>query len=964
MPLDLNHLNDQQKKAVTHQGKPLLIIAGAGTGKTTVVSHKIAYTIDKEYAKPENILALTFTDKASHEMLERVESLIECAYTDMRISTFHGFCQWLLQNYGLEIGLPDHFKVLDNKASWMLIKDNFDAFKLDYFKPRANPYRMIHALIKHFSRCKDENITAEAYTQLVKSLKPRTNTPEEIQEIQKKQELAEAYKTYNSLLLQKGWMDFGDLLMHSVELLQKRPALKNELQKKFTHILVDEFQDTNWIQYELVRLLAGDRGFTAVADDDQSIYKFRGASIANVEQYTKDYPSAEKISLTTNYRSGQEILDVAHTFIQNNNPHRLEITQQINKKLKAGSTIQSSVKIIECETQKVEDEYIVKKIGAFEGARAVLCRTNAQVQHFAHVLRNAHIPIHIHANEGLFKETMIIECMSWFTLIADTKNDQACFRILNNQRMPCPPSGVETITQKAHQKKWSYVYTMQTIGKDEVSENTANWMHDLQEKINAHKTLMQETSVSGMAHMFFEEFGWFSYIARLGSSGNHAQAMQLVNTIQSFITELESFEETHEHIFVQNFLDYIALLKDAGYESTVTEQTEPEGCVQIMTMHASKGLEFDHVIIPQLVHLKFPSIKKREALAIPEELIKEHIPSGDMHLEEERRLMYVGITRAKQTLLCSYAKDYGGKTIRKPSRFIEELGVAVEAPDDSKTAQLSKKEPHNSPQTNAIHIPTKFSYTSLKSFNTCPLQFKFKYILNIPTRGAAPLSFGNAIHATLEQFYREIKLHSENTQASLFEEDIVEDGLLEVPSLKKLLELYQKNYIEDWFVSEAQKKEYRTHGEKILEQFYETQASMGWRLPKLIEQRIHIPVGEATLTGAIDRVDEEFGEFIIIDYKTGAPKSKKSLTKDEKLQLLLYTIGLEKTLGMKASRCEFWYLEDGTKHIFEPTDKDLEKALEEVEMRIHNIKKSDFTATPSPFVCSTCPFRDMCDQRV
>src|SRR3989338_8192781 len=364
MEINLKTLNDEQKKAVTHDGGPLLIVAGAGTGKTTAITQRIGWLVEQEKCKPDEILALTFTDKAASEMEERVDRILPYGYIDLWILTFHSFAEKILQQHGLEIGLPNDFKLLNQTNQWMLVRQNLDRFDLDFYRPLGNPTKFIHALIKLFSRAKDEVVSAADYLKYAESLKLNLDNKDFIkdfidketlktlsakerkillaQEIKKTDEIANAYHVYQQLLLENNALDFGDLINYCLELFKKRPAVLGKYRQKFKYILVDEFQDTNFAQYELVKLLAAPRNnITVVGDDDQAIYKFRGASVSNILEFKKDYPKATEIFLTTNYRSTQDILDLSYKFIQQNNPDRLEVklakgkTKKFSKRLEA-----------------------------------------------------------------------------------------------------------------------------------------------------------------------------------------------------------------------------------------------------------------------------------------------------------------------------------------------------------------------------------------------------------------------------------------------------------------------------------------------------------------------------------------------------------------------------------------------------------------------------------------------------
>ncbi|MDP2741727.1 MAG: UvrD-helicase domain-containing protein, partial [bacterium] len=311
MTLDLSKLNSEQKEAILHDKGPLLIVAGAGTGKTTVITQRIVNLIEKGLAKPEEILAVTFTEKAASEMEERVDKLLEYGYIDLWISTFHSFCEKVLRDNALDIGLPPDFKILDNTAGWLLARQNLDKFDLEYYKTLGNPTKFIQSLISHFSRCKDQEVYPDDYLDYAENLKTRDDAPES-EEIERIKEVAQAYYVYQQLLLENSSLDFGDLINYCLKLFKKRPLILKKYREKFKYILVDEFQDTNWSQYELIKILAEPKNnLTVCADDDQAIYRWRGASFSNIVQFTKDFPKAKQISLIRNYRSTQNILDLS-----------------------------------------------------------------------------------------------------------------------------------------------------------------------------------------------------------------------------------------------------------------------------------------------------------------------------------------------------------------------------------------------------------------------------------------------------------------------------------------------------------------------------------------------------------------------------------------------------------------------------------------------------------------------------
>jgi DNA helicase-2/ATP-dependent DNA helicase PcrA len=331
----LEGLNDAQRVAVEHDAGPLLIVAGAGTGKTTVLTRRYARLVGQPGSSVERVLALTFTEKAAGEMEDRVLGLLPAGAYDFWIATFHGFCQRLLEAHALDIGLPTHAKLLTGTEGWLLLRRHINELPLEYYKPLGNPTKFLRAIMSHISRAKDEGITPERYAAFAEEANLGEGEEAET-ERQRLRELAAVYGLYQRLLREQGFLDFGDLILETLRLLRERPRILREYREQFTHIMVDEFQDTNWAQYELVKLLAGEqKNITVVGDDDQAIYKFRGASLANILQFRDDFPEAKTVALVENYRSKKEILTTAYTAIRKNDPNRLEVRLGIDKELRA-----------------------------------------------------------------------------------------------------------------------------------------------------------------------------------------------------------------------------------------------------------------------------------------------------------------------------------------------------------------------------------------------------------------------------------------------------------------------------------------------------------------------------------------------------------------------------------------------------------------------------------------------------
>jgi len=408
-------LTTRQKEAVEHGEGPLLIVAGAGTGKTLVITHRIANLIQMKLARPEEIIALTFTEKAAAEMEERVDVLLPYGYANVTISTFHAFGDSILREFGLELGLNPDFQVLSQPEQVIFFRDHLFDFPLKHYRPLGTPTNFVQAMLTVISRAKDEDVSPEDYMHYVQTLKKsegKSGDPLQIDEIEKQEEIAGTYTRFQEILAEEGKSDFGDQVSLTLRLLRERPAVLQTLRKRIKYILVDEFQDTNYAQFQLVQLLGGDRAnITVVGDDDQSIYKFRGAAISNILSYRDVYPTAKQIVLNENFRSTQIILDTAYRLIQQNNPDRLEVRNQIDKRLIAGSEGKHVVEHLHCDTLITEADRVAQTIqdlvenkDCYYSDIAILVRTNNTADSFLRALNMKQIPWRFSGNRGLYSQ--------------------------------------------------------------------------------------------------------------------------------------------------------------------------------------------------------------------------------------------------------------------------------------------------------------------------------------------------------------------------------------------------------------------------------------------------------------------------------------------------------------------------------------------------------------------------------
>lgn len=966
-------LNPEQNKAVLHTSGPLLIVAGAGTGKTAVITERIAWLIREKKAKSDEILALTFTEKAAGEMEERLDRALPMGYVDVWVMTFHAFGERVLREHGLDIGIATNFKILSTAEQWLLIRRNLDAFDLTYYKPLGNPTKFLGALAQHISRAKDEGITPEEYAKAVrpKKKKKRMVDGEWQEEYKRSVEIVDAYATYERLLRERGNLDFGDLILQTLRLFKTRRAILAEYQKRFKYILVDEFQDTNLAQYALVKLLTKPKNnITVVGDDDQSIYKFRGAALSNILEFKKDFPTSTEVVLTENYRSRQAILNAAYRFIQHNNPNRLEsklsqaiigakgkvLTKRVVKKLHATRTGTGTLEHLSFPTADEETEWLVSKIMKLKNANpniswnefAVLTRANSQAERFVSALAAANVPCHFVASKGLFQRPEILNILALLRLLDSYHESGALYRFMTSGLFDFSSADVSGLLRAARQKHSSLFAALNdapvVAGLSDAGRTATSSL------LNLLETLSRLSRNKPVSRVLLEFFKTTKYLDRFHRDTEHDKIMN----IAKFWRRVRAFEETADDKTVRAFMEEMTLATEIGEDATPAVFEEGPDAVRIMTVHGAKGLEFSYVFLPQLIDQRFPSNERSDTIPFPEKLIGEIVLHGDAHLEEERRLFYVALTRAKDGVFLTAAEDYGGNRKRKPSRFLFELGVVQAMKKSSRSVQQPFQFPSapddQPPQKHQHRLPAHFSFTQLKAFETCPKQYHYAHILMLPVDGKPVFSFGKSIHGTLKDFYQRIQ---EGAQ----------------PSEQELLAMYERNWITDWYASDEEEARRKDAGKKALKEFYTLNKASFGVMPIALEQDFHLKVGSYMLKGRIDRIDKANGEgpmangekpVTIIDYKTGAmPKSKKAEDLD---QLLMYAIAAREVLGFVPKQLVYYYLETNTPIVVGVDETKFPKLKETILAIIEKIKASDFQATPG-FVCKTCDFRDICEDR-
>lgn len=629
----LNDLNAAQRDAVAAADTSLLVLAGAGSGKTRVLVHRIAWLIQAEGLSPHSILAVTFTNKAAREMRERIEQLLGYSHRGMWVGTFHGLAHRLLQAHWQDANLPQNFQILDSDDQLRIIKRVHRELELDESRwpPKQSQW--------FINGQKDEGLRPHHIEASGRDLFQKT--------------MVTVYRAYEEACARQGVIDFAELLLRAHELWLNKPAILAHYQQRFRHMLVDEFQDTNAVQYAWLRVLAGDKiPVTAVGDDDQSIYGWRGARIENIQQFSKDFPVTQIVKLEQNYRSTATILNAANAVIEKNQG-------RLGKELWTDGDAGELISLYAAFNDLDEARFVVERLqdwigaGNSRGSAAILYRSNAQSRVMEEALIRAGVPYRIYGGLRFYDRLEIRNAVGYLRLLVNRDDDSALERVVNTPTRGIGDKTLESLRQLAREQQMSmWRVLQQVIAQKLLPARALNQLASFVELINRLDQETDEMNLGDLMDYVIRQSGLLDFHKQ--EKGEKGQAR--FENLQELIAAAQEFTgESDELSPLQEFLDNAAL--NAGEH----EAAEFEDSVQLMTLHSAKGLEFPLVLMVGMEENLFP-----------------HKMSMDEpgRLEEERRLCYVGITRAMRKLYLTYAESrrlYGTDNYHTPSRFLREI---------------------------------------------------------------------------------------------------------------------------------------------------------------------------------------------------------------------------------------------------------------------------------------------------
>jgi DNA helicase II / ATP-dependent DNA helicase PcrA len=954
--------DDRQREAIEHLHGPLLVIAGAGTGKTTVLIRRIAHLVRGGHARPNEILALTYTDNAAAEMRERILSELGNKAKDLQVATFHAYCNELLIRNGKKFG------VLDDYDLWIFLRKRLRELNLKHFVIPANVGKFLHDLLDFMRRCQDELVGPERYARYVEQLErgelpiPRVGkskdaaalTDEEV--LGRCREIASVFTRIEGMLREQNLGTFGHMITRAHDLLRADLALLTREREHASFILVDEFQDANFAQIKILQNLAGDqRNVFAVGDPDQAIYRFRGASSAAFSLFQDAFPGTTIIALEKNRRSITPILKTAYALISINpdfstgEPGGVQfqraplISAREEDAARMGRTLPNlpveavilgpKDRDLECSDVATLLRQRRRESRCDWKDLAVLYRQHLHRDELVAELAEQDIPFSIE-NMDVMDTPEARDLFACMGAIVSLGDDASLFRVAALPQFAVDPeklrAGIRALPRD--QEIGGVVTVLEKIPGGAAVLSALQQVRDEIVKTNAKSRAAVEVII--------RKFG-------LGRSS------PVLVAILEFIRKWEEKPVTRSGQ-ISELLEYLDYFREAG--GAIPMSSPDVDAVRLMTAHAAKGLEFDHVAILRANSGSFPASYKESLVEFPRELRDREsvVPEDDKALyeEEERRLFYVAMTRARDSLTI-YAKRGTGRTDPTPAGYLRPLlkgptlhrYLRQRAPRAFQTDIFA----HASPPpagvaawvalSPAVDIGARLSASAVQTYETCPLQFKLDREWRIPGEVPAAMQYGGTMHRVLRAYYDSVRLDNPMSEESLL--DLFRADLAEA----KIQDAYQRDL-------------YLQQGIEQLKEFLAL-CHRG-EAPEVLhtEEFFDIKVGSTRVVGRIDRVDKlPDGRVVVTDYKTGKPLSQEDA--DDSLQLSIYALAAREKWGYHADHLAFYNLSENTSVVTRRSETQLQAAAAKVKDVAENISAGKFDAKPS-FSCRFCAYRVLC----
>lgn len=947
----LRGLNREQRRAVTHRDGPQLVIAGPGTGKTEVITRRVAWLIATRRARPAEILALTFTEAAAQEMQARVDVLVPYGQADAAIHTFHAFGDRLLREHAFELGLPGDLRLINRAEGIVLLRDHMFDLGLERYLPLGNPTRFLGALVDLFMRAKDERIEPGQLTAFARMRASAAVDAADRDAAASLAEQAAAYERYQSLLATRGLIDHGDQLAQAQRLLDERPAVRRAVRQRFRYLLVDEYQDMNRAQMDLLAALTpvGDQ-VTVVGDPNQAIYEFRGAAGENARRFARVFPSLTRVVLRRNYRSRRPIIDATQRLISHGPSGPPPLDEQPVAARRGAR--KSAVWLTTYRTPEEEGEGVARRIAdrvaGGEPAHdfAVIARSNAEAESVARSLIVHGVPVRRSAPMDFFAQRSVRPLVALLRFAADPSQTLELYVLAT--AWPYELGGSELTdllaqSRRTHRPLWQLLcdFVDANPAHGRLARRAARLVADLRAAIDlAHQRSAGE--------LLYDHLRRSGRLARLASDGRAAEASGVARFFQIVASRTALLSDPRAGSVVPHLDQLIEAQEDVPDDGPLDADA-----VAVLTAHRAKGLEFRVVFLIGLTDGRFPARARPAALSVPWNEVRGEPPTDDEtnRIQEERRLCYVAMSRARDELwLSGHRSGPGGRTMRRPSPFIAEtLDLPVEQPAVG-VAPLE----HIAVEA-GVHVgggsevnltrpaaPPAFSFSQLEEYLDCPERYRLRHVVGLPVPAHHSLSYGRAIHGAVAEFH-------------------LRTGRGEQVTDEQLIDSFRRAWTPEGFLSREHEETRFEAGRRALLDFRAQQMAHPASVIA-IERPFDFRLGTTRIRGRMDRVDRDAEGVVIVDYKSSdvRDQGKADQRARESLQLQVYALAWQAETGSLPSAMRLHFLDSGAIGQTEPDPGRLDRARTKIEAAATGVAAGHFDANPNPVACGYCPFRQIC----
>ena len=959
----LARLTIEQRVAVEHGEGPLLIVAGAGTGKTHVLTARIVHLITSGAAKPHEILALTFTEKAAATMQERVDLYTPLGLNDAAIRTFHSFGDEVFREFALELGRAGELRVLSPAEQVIFVREHlFSDLPLKRYRPAGDPVRHVRALLDLFGRARDDDISPDEYVAFAAKMAADANDDASHDEAEAQAELAATYAAYTALKERAGVIDFGDQIALSLRVLRDHPGAARRLAERYRYVLVDEFQDTNDAQFKLIeRLVAPHRNLTVVGDDDQSIFAWRGATLSNFDAFRAAYPDAKVVTLVENRRSGQGLLDAAYSLITKN-PDRLEERLGIDKKLQ-GRPAADAVEVdhLQYASGAEEAEAVADRIaeaatrtGRPLGDFAVLVRNNSDATRVLNSLARRGLPAHFSGGGQLYDREEIRLLVSFLTAVAAPSDSPHVYFLATSSLYAFPPAELAKLAEAQSRRQRPLRDLFEEVAREEATGFTEAAIVAAKKLVDDLELYAGRAAELTTAELLFEFLERSKLLDRYRDPDS-ALAEEQGRNVAKFLRLVQSAGKALPSDRAAFVVPHLQLLREAGDDPAAADFEQSETAVNVLSIHKAKGLEFGIVYLVVATEERLPGSLRLPDLRMPEGLARTPQSDRDRHVAEERRLAYVAMTRAKEAFFFTSATDYGGTRGHRPSRFIgEALGrrpaaksVRLAAYDELQRFAAPPAEVDSPlPRLGADNVLT-VSYTEIDDYRRCPLRYRFAHVLRIPVLPTPAMVYGSALHRAVADFLRRKR-----------------EG--EKPTLVQLEATFRSSWVGGGFISPDHESERFEAGLTALRRFFDDE--QGKPPPDLVEQRFSFMLGNDRVVGQWDRVDRTVAGAEVADYKSSVLDGEEDTPQRraaKNMQLPVYALAYQKTFGELPAKTSLIFLESGQRGEVKPTPDAMGAISAVITSTAAKIRGRQFAADPErpeARTCSQCPYNAICTE--